>query len=46
MNEDVLSYYESHGSTILKDPNQDNTDLDKCLLHLYERVSDVFFCID
>lgn len=50
--EDILKYYESKGTTLLKDPNQDNTDLDKCLLHLHERLTDVFVtlieihCID
>ena len=35
--DDVVSYYESHGSHIVRDPNQDNTDLDKCLLHIHEQ---------
>lgn len=39
----MLEYYQNKGTTLLKDPNQDNTDLDKCLLHLHERLSDVFY---
>ena len=38
----VITFYEKHGTVIMKDPNQDNTDLDKCLLHLSEITHDVY----
>lgn len=38
----VITFYERHGTVIMKDPNQDNTDLDKCLLHLSEITHDVY----
>lgn len=38
LREDVSSFYRSHNTTILRDPDQDNNDLEKCLL-LLENLS-------